>query len=176
MTHLTCDEFKPSEVKFIHTRLGREIFAKQMKNKDNQRWNEAECFWLQLKGPILKFRVLALISPSYSLFSSCTSAWHEMKTGMKRANRRRWVDVVVRSQSVCFGLLCACVCVWMFECVHMCACFESSLALITAFPVQHLPPPHCCRIRVQEGSPVGPEKWDCTSINLSATGLEVLLS
>lgn len=89
-----------------------------MESKDNQRWNKAGCFWLQLKGSILKFRVLTLISPSYSLFSSCTPAWHEMKTGMKRANRRRWVDAVVRSQSVCFGLLCACVCVWV--CAYVC--------------------------------------------------------
>ena len=167
----------------IHSRFGREISAKQMKNKDNQkqqRWNETECFWLQFSGVIMKFKGFTTISPSHSLFSSYTSAWHEMKASMKRANRRRWVDVVVWSQSVCFGLLCACVCVCvhacMFECVHMCVCFETSLAPIPAFSVQHLLPPYCCWIRVQDGSPVGPEKWDCTSISLAATGLEVLLS
>lgn len=169
--------------RFIRSRFGREISAKQMKNKDNQkqrRWNETECFWLQFSGVIMKFRGFTTISPSHSLFSSYTSAWHEMKASMKRANRRRWVDVVVWSQSVCFGLLCArvrvCVHACMFECVRMCVCFETSLAPIPAFSVQHLPPPYCCWIRVQDGSPVGPEKWDCTSISLAATGLEVLLS
>lgn len=108
--------------RFIHSRFGREISAKQMKNKDNQkqrRWNETECFWLQFSGVIMKFKGFTTISPSHSLFSSYTSAWHEMKASMKRANRRRWVDVVVWSQSVCFGLLCARVCVCVRACMHV---------------------------------------------------------
>ncbi len=128
MTYFTkCEEFKPTGIKFIHK---RKHFCKE-NDKDNQkqrRWNKTECFWLQFGGTIMKFKGFTLISPSYSLFSSYTLAWHEMKASMKRANRRRWVDVVVRSQSVCFGLLCACVCVCacvhacVFECLSVCMC------------------------------------------------------
>jgi len=52
------------------------------------------------------------ISPPQSpLRSSCTSAYHEMKASMKRADRRRWVDVAVRSQSALLLACCVCVCV-----------------------------------------------------------------
>lgn len=129
-----------------------------MKNKDHQqqRWNKAECFWLQLKGPILRFRVLTLISPSYSLFSSCPSVWHEIKASMKRANRRRWVDVVVRSQSVCFGLLCACVCLNVWVCAYVCVLWiELGCCNHVLCPT---PPTSLLLLRVQEGFPHRPWK------------------
>lgn len=111
-----------------------------------QRWKEnillLLLFWVwlsNLKVP-LWFHLL------HSLFASPTPAWHVMKANMKRANRRRWVDVVLRSQSVCFGLLCACVCVCalLFETVHVCMRLEANLALIAVFSVQHHLPRYCC--------------------------------
>lgn len=160
---------------FIPTHFGRKWKTKTIKRSRDE---TKQRFWLQFGGLIMKFKGFTRISPSYSLFSSYTSGWHEMKASIKRANRRRWVDVVAWSWSVCFGLLCACLhCMCAYGCVFecLCVCFESSLAPISVFSVQRLPPPYCCRISVQEGSPVGPEKWACTSISLAATALEVLL-
>lgn len=124
------------------------------------------------------------VSPWYHLLILCFH--HRLQCDMKW--RQAWKELTEGGGSMwwydhsllCFGLLCACVCmyackpvcVWMFECVHICAGFESRLALISMFSVQHLPPPYCCRIRVQEIAPVGPEKWACTSISLPVTGLE----
>lgn len=109
------------------------------------------CFWLRLKGQILKFGLLAPISPSYSLFSSCPSVWREIKASMKRANRRRRGDVAVRSQSVCLGLLCACVCSNDWVCV-------CTLNWAWLLKPRSLSNTSLLLLTVQEGSPHRPWK------------------
>lgn len=112
--------------------------------------------------------------PSDFTFLFCVFIMHfsEMKASLKSASRRRRVHAVARSWSACFGRLCGCL-----QCVRLGAfeCLCARLALVSVFSVQCLPPPYCCRVHVQEGSPVGPRKWACTSKSSAATALEVLL-
>lgn len=181
LLHMTCfthKEFKPSEVKFIHTQL-REGFSlskwkTKTSNRDETKESVSDCnleawLWNSKVSPWFHLLILCF-HHTLQRDTKWRQAWKELTEG---GGSMWWYDHSLSDLACCVH---ACVCVWMFECVHMCACFESSLALISMFSVQHLPPPYCCRIGVQEGSPIGPEKWDCTSISLAATGLERLLS
>lgn len=130
-------------------------------------------FWLQFGGLIMTFNGSNLISPSYSLFSSYTSAWHEMKAWVELtggSGSMRWYDHSLFAAACC-AHMCVHMCTWQvfdcYACLHVCASFQSGLALASEFPSRHLPPNYCCQISIQVGSPVGWEKWACTSISLA---------
>lgn len=171
----TCDLFylfrnsSQLERKCIHAQFGRNLMKVNKKQSDATEMKQCNT-----SGCNLEAWLWHSMAPTwFHLLILCFhhTLQHDVKWRHERSSgSMRWFDHSLFAAACC-AHMCVHMCTWQvfdcYACFHVCASFQSSLALASEFPSRHLPPNYCCRISIQVGSPVGWEKWACTSISLA---------